>query len=304
MVFYKGRRGDIISRLPNGKIALVNKRAERIPKPGEKWVCRIDFEKPKFAVVTPIQRIVKKPVYKVIQYACGHSKKIRLYDKEMPENEEPEIRVTKFSDVCEKCKENCKHENIENEIDLWDFGLIIRTVCKGCRKVIEEIDFSDVINENKGFFGTDFNKVREAVRQRISDPELQRKVLTEIDKEEQYVKEYNEKLEQTNKLSQKREEIIDKIKRFIKENYEDYKELQFYGIEIEKDRIRYPIGITKVIDKEIGPGFYEYSTTAIYNNIHISEMSEELRKLFEEYHKISKELDVINQWLIENRPVE
>jgi len=210
LTFYRGRRGDIISRLPNGKIVLVNRRAERIPKPGEKWVCRIDFEKPKFAVVTPIQRIVKKPVYKVIQYACGHSKKIRLYDKEMPENEEPEIRVTKSPNVCEKCKENCKHLETEWDTSISIFYFEIRRICKKCRKTVDSYDFSNLIDENRGFFVADFEKIREAIRQRISDSEGQQIALRVLDDMEQYVREYKEYSKREKELK----EIVNMINDF------------------------------------------------------------------------------------------
>jgi len=118
-VFFVGRRGDVISRLPSGKVALVNRRAERVPQPKEKWLCRLDFEKERFAVVTPLQRIVKKEVPKYAEYSCGHrlpfDDGIREF-VELPENEEPEPRITYFDRVCPECLK--KHKDAElSEID-------------------------------------------------------------------------------------------------------------------------------------------------------------------------------------------
>jgi len=119
LVFFKGRRGDIISRLPNGKITLVNRKSVTKPQSGEKWLCRIDFEKPNFAVVTPLAKIVKKEIPKLAEYECGHrlplNDGIREYI-ELPEDKEPEPRITYFTGVCPECLK--KHEGAElSEID-------------------------------------------------------------------------------------------------------------------------------------------------------------------------------------------
>jgi len=119
LVFFEGRRGDTVSRLPNGKIALVNKRAQRKPKAGEKWLCRIDFEKPNFAIITPLAKIVRKEIPKLAEYNCGHrlplNDGIREYI-ELPENEEPQPRIIYFDKVCSECLK--KYEGAElSEID-------------------------------------------------------------------------------------------------------------------------------------------------------------------------------------------
>jgi len=77
--FFKGKKGDIISRLPSGKIVLVNKKSSAIPRDGEEWLCRVDFEKERFAVVTPLaQQVLVKSVYK-----CGHIEMKRVSVSEM-----------------------------------------------------------------------------------------------------------------------------------------------------------------------------------------------------------------------------
>ena len=299
LVFYKGRRGDIISRLPNGKIVLVNRRAERIPKPGEKWVCRIDFEKPKFAVVTPIQRIVKKPVYKVIQYACGHSKKIRLYDKEMPENEEPEIRVTKSPNVCEKCKDNCKHLETEWDTSISIFYFEIRRICKKCRKTVDSYDFSNLIDENRGFFVADFEKIREAIRQRISDSEGQQIALRVLDDMEQYVREYKEYSKREKELKKAVFGLRAEILRLIGMSNKEIAEFPYIGdyeINKEQSTVWYWTSVKGESDELYTP---------VRHHIKIPEgVRERVYDIWNRVQELEKELREVENWLIENRPVE
>jgi hypothetical protein len=67
--FFEGKKGvGAISRLPSGKIVLVNRNSVTIPRNGEIWLCRIDFEKDKFAVVTPLTKEIKV----IEKYECGH----------------------------------------------------------------------------------------------------------------------------------------------------------------------------------------------------------------------------------------
>lgn len=66
--FFEGKKG-IISRLPSGKIVLVNRNSSVMPHAGEKWLCRVDFEKERFAVVTPL---TKEVLVKSVYECCGH----------------------------------------------------------------------------------------------------------------------------------------------------------------------------------------------------------------------------------------
>ena len=135
--FFVGRRGDIIARLPNGKVALVNRRAQRVPQPKEKWLCRLDFEKQNFAVVTPLQRIVRKEIPKLAEYSCGH--RLPLNDGirefvELPENKEPEPRITYFDRICPECLEKYKNTEL-SKIDNFE---VFRTMYVEQRDKIKE----------------------------------------------------------------------------------------------------------------------------------------------------------------------
>ncbi|RLI83869.1 hypothetical protein DRP04_00120 [Archaeoglobales archaeon] len=136
LVFFRGKRGNIVSRLPNGKIALVNKKSTIVPKPGEKWVCKVDFERPKFAVITPITRIVKKEVKDILRYACGCEEVIARRYEEMPENQPPQHRII-HAGVCERCYQKYKDdiESISN-IDLFN-ELITKKVSELESKIVE-----------------------------------------------------------------------------------------------------------------------------------------------------------------------
>jgi len=310
LTFFKGKKGNIISRLPSGKIALVNRNNKVQPKPGEKWVCKIDFEKENFAVVTPITRIVRKPVYDKTTYKCGHVELKKLWEEEMPEDTpEPVIKFKEFKDeLCPECKKHCKHENTEFEVDLWDFGLIVQKVCIDCKKILDRIDFSDIIDENKGFFGTDFNKVREAVKQRISDPELQRKVMAELDREEQYVKEYSEMCRRENEIKEQIAKLMGDLKKTVAKHFSDFREA-LESVKVHKDYIEYCCGSVNVPEKCLGIGIggrklYEYSTTPVYKKVKIHELPEEIQEIVRKINELREELDKVEQWLIENRPIE
>jgi len=124
--FFKGKRGNVISRLSSGKIALVNKNSEIQPKVGEKWVCKINFEKERFAVITPIEKIVKVTVTvkKFEQYKCGCKKQYDVKQEtiEVKESELSEIQKQKereeitftwnyyCDNCCKKIRYSCGHE--------------------------------------------------------------------------------------------------------------------------------------------------------------------------------------------------
>ena len=80
--FFKGKKGDIISRLPSGKIVLVNRNSSVIPRDGEWWLCRVDFEKENFVVVTPVTKEVKI----IEKYKCGHIEMKRVSVSEVGSN--------------------------------------------------------------------------------------------------------------------------------------------------------------------------------------------------------------------------
>jgi len=101
--FFKGK-GNIVARLPSGKIALVDRNSPLLPKEGERWECELVFEKQNFAVVKPIRKCVRKFIAK-----CG----CLLY--EHPHNEYKEVHEDKY---CKKHARRitykCGHEFIDN----------------------------------------------------------------------------------------------------------------------------------------------------------------------------------------------
>jgi len=103
--FFRGRRGNVIAKLPSGKIALVNKNSPVYPREGEKWECKVDFERENYAVVTPIMRIVKKSVMKYTKYTCGHIEPLYEVEVEVPEDKEPEPIIELMNCLCRSCAE-------------------------------------------------------------------------------------------------------------------------------------------------------------------------------------------------------
>jgi len=59
--FFMGRRGDVISRLPNGKIVLPARGFE--PRLGEEWEVEIIQEKERVAIARPIRRVSSPDIW-------------------------------------------------------------------------------------------------------------------------------------------------------------------------------------------------------------------------------------------------
>jgi len=115
--FFRGRRGDAISRLPSGKIVVVDRRAARVPQPGEKWECEI-IEKERVAIARPLRKIVKKQRPVITVYECGH--RVTDYEEvEVPEDIEPEPRVRESMLSCDECSRRLREavESIRAEIE-------------------------------------------------------------------------------------------------------------------------------------------------------------------------------------------
>jgi len=118
--FFKGKKGDIISRLPSGKIVLVNKKSSAIPRDGEEWLCRVDFEKERFAVVTPLAKeALVKSVYK-----CGHIEMKRVSVSEVKRHIDKVKLVGGDAVVeyyypfyCSECSECSKEEDSKRAVE-------------------------------------------------------------------------------------------------------------------------------------------------------------------------------------------
>jgi len=290
--FFKGRRGDVISRLPSGKIALVNKKSDKKPAIGEKWICRVDFEKERFTVVTPIARIVTKqrPVYK--RYKCGHRVLLRTEEVEVLENEEIEPRVVNYDfEICDECKKSCNHRELE--LDRNSFELWVR--CKWCRKLMSsyELDMDKI------------SDILKDVRQRF--PEVAEAAEKELNTWMSWKREYKENLERRDEISAKISEILSEIREWVKENIDDYVEDEYYTVRVseEKEELYYFAGFIEIPIRTYivrGQEKYEWAKEALFKKA--ENIPESIREKIREIRKLREELSNIEWWLTENRPVE
>jgi len=100
--FFIGKKGNIISKLPDGRIAIVDRRAANRPKPREKWVCRIIVEKPNYVIVEPIERVVCKNVRVIKKFRCGHTVETTA-TMEVPESCKEVVKESLL--LCDECSE-------------------------------------------------------------------------------------------------------------------------------------------------------------------------------------------------------
>jgi hypothetical protein len=143
--FFRGRKGDTVGRLESNKIALINKNYRGVlPKIGETWLCRVDKEFERFAVITPIERIVKKKVtvrrITVLQCGCREIEEETVI-KEVPESAPTtEEHVERSLKICEKHQKKlvykCGHRH-----SVWgEIGEEVRVNMECLDCLIEQID--------------------------------------------------------------------------------------------------------------------------------------------------------------------
>ncbi|HDI51836.1 MAG TPA: hypothetical protein ENF45_04330 [Bacteroidetes bacterium] len=290
--FFRGKRGDVISRLPSGKVALVNRKAKK-PKIGEKWICKIDFEKENFAVITPIARIVRKqrPIYKV--YKCGHRVLWKTEEVEVPENSEPEPKTMNWDfEICDDCKKNCKHSKLK--ISRSSFELWIK--CAACDKTMATYEL-------------EMDKINEIIKD-ISErfPQVAEEVAANLGSWITWTKEYREHLKQKDNLEGKISKILSEIKEWVRENFDNYKEDEFYSIRVdeEKEELEYFVGYTEVPRcLGFGPGgkeLYEYESWPAFRKV--KNIPENIKEKIRKIKDLREELNSVLWWLTENRPVE
>jgi len=280
LTFFRGRRGDTVSRLPDGKIALVNKNSRR-PKPGEKWVCKFDFEKPNFVVVTPIAKIVKKQRQVLKKFKCGHTQPTWTEEVEVPEDIEPEPRVLDFTEpeLCDECKKRCEHRNVEfTRSSFW-----VAVNCRDCRETLWTMDLREP---------EDADKAISEIRQRF--PQLARTAEKSLKDWKQWKIEFTEK-------NQKHTEIVNKISELKKKIIElsgrkgDPEFEASFIVNPEKQRFEWTV-VVKDAPNEV----HSTMTWAPLPEEH----REEILQLWEEVEELSRKEAVLHQWLTENRPVE
>jgi len=106
--FFRSKKGDVVSRMPSGKIVLLSRSAKCLPSVGETWMCRV-VEKDRFAIAEPVQRLVLRQVPRMVRFACGHigedDASYEVSEIWLPEDEEPEPVIRDSCLLCPKCKE-------------------------------------------------------------------------------------------------------------------------------------------------------------------------------------------------------
>ena len=145
--FFKGKKGDIISRLPSGKIVLVNRNSSYHPRDGEEWLCRVDFEKERFAVVTPVTKdALVKSVYK-----CGHIEMKRVSVSEVKRHVD-RLKLVGGDAVVEyyypfHCSECSKRAVEEEELTKRAVEEELNGFFEKAKKIIEKMTPKPGINE-------------------------------------------------------------------------------------------------------------------------------------------------------------
>ena len=120
LTFFKGKKGDVISRLPSGKIVVIDRRARNKPLPGEKWEVEIE-EKERVAIARPLHRIVKKQVLTFAEYKCGHREQLDDGIKEfieLSESKEPEPRIIHFDRLCQECSKRFANTDLKDVVNI------------------------------------------------------------------------------------------------------------------------------------------------------------------------------------------
>lgn len=116
LTFFKGKKGNIISRLPSGKIVLPVRGFN--PSPGEKWVVEI-IEKERYAVAKPVSKIVTKKVRIYKKFKCGHKIFVDTETREVPENE-PTEEIIEMLTYCEHCLKKLENADLNTLTSIDD----------------------------------------------------------------------------------------------------------------------------------------------------------------------------------------
>jgi len=276
--FFMGKKGDVISRLPSGKIVLPARGFN--PRVGEEWEVEIT-EKERVAFAHPLHRIVEKERTVLKKFKCGHTEPAWTETVKVPENVNPEPRVFDFTEpeLCPECKKHCKHENIEfTRSSFW-----VAVNCKDCRETVWSIDLKEP---------EDADVVITEVRQRF--PEL-----TEV--AEKSLKDWKEwKIEFTENSKEHREvvEKISELKRRIIELSGRQGDLEFetsFRVNPEKQRFEWTV-VVKDAPNEV----HTAMTWAPLPEEHKGQ----ILFLWEETQKLQRIENELHKWLTENRPIE
>jgi len=278
LTFFRGRRGNVISRLPNGKIVLPVRGFQ--PRVGEEWEVEIQ-EKERVAIAHPLRRIVERERTVLKKFKCGHTEPAWTEKVRVPENIDPEPRVLDFTEpeLCPKCKEHCKHENIEfTRSSFW-----VAINCKDCRETVWSMDLKEP---------QDADKAISEIKQRF--PEL-----TEVAKKS--LKDWKEwKIEFTEK-NQKHTEIVNKISELKKKIIElsgrkgDPEFETSFRVNPEKQRFEWTVAVKEAPE--------EVHTSITWSPLP-EEHKEKILRIWKEIQELERIENELHKWLIENRPIE
>jgi len=277
LTFFRGKKGDVVSRLPNGKLALVNRKSNKKPKDGEKWLCQLDFEKPNFAVVTPIARVVKKKRPVLQRYNCGHPFIAWYEDVEVPENVDPEPRDSGLVEprFCDECRKKCKHEDIEFcKSSFW-----VAIGCKTCGATLWDMDISEL---------EDADRALAEIEKRF--PQVADEAREFLNEWKQWCTEYVEKSKNYNKLTKKIRELKNKIIAMVGRELDD-----FY-IDTERQQV-------------VWCEYHQFAPEEPYDAVEMraplpEEHRDEILKIWSEVVELKKRANELHWWLTENRPIE
>lgn len=298
--FFRGRKGNIISKLPDGRIAIVDRRATNRPKPREKWVCRIVVEKPNYAIVEPIERVVCKKVRVIKKFSCGHTIETTA-EMDFPESCKEVVKeVDVLCDECYKMASEAEHrwdkeclkvffsefnipsvfiprdnlKELEKELKHCEEELKkrIEDIRKNARIVREWREEKPICIEYSGFFNDD--DYRE-VKATVIMSEVEYNVLREV------VEVYSDAYSKEKVI----EKFIEKIKEKLPE-YKKYKEIEdkYYDMKWSTDAYEDSELTNKALMDKTWRNLYEWLRDPS------TEIGDRLYEAFEKAHKFALKL--------------
>jgi len=276
--FFMGRRGDVISRLPSGKIVLPARGWK--PQAGEEWEVEL-VERERVAIARPLHRIVEKERQVLKKFKCGHTVPAWTEKVKVPEHIEPAPRILDFiePELCDECKEHCKHDNLEfTRSSFW-----VAINCKDCRKTVWSIDLREP---------EDADRAIAEIKQRF--PQFTEKAEWSLREWKQWKVEFSEK-------NKKHSEILNKINELKKRIIElsgrkgDPEFKASFIVNTEKQRFEWTVVVKEAPN--------EVSTAMTWAPLP-EEHRDEILQMWEEVEELNRKESVLHRWLVENRPVE
>jgi len=274
LTFFRGRKGDVISRLPSGKVVLPARGFQ--PRAGEEWEVEI-FERERVAIAHPLHRIVEKERLVLKKFKCGHTMPAWTETVKVPEHVEPEPRVRDViePEVCEECKKKCQHSDLEFSMsDFW-----VAVICKDCGSSVWETDLSVLEDADRALaeITERFPRIAEEAEKRLTEWK-------------EWASEYREKSREHRKVRNTIRELRDRIRELIG------RDLDNFHIDTEKQEV-------------IWCEYHQFAPEEPYNAVEMraplpEEHTDEILQLWSKVVELEKTANELHWWLTENRPVE